>query len=145
MIRRIDQVHAENAYSFLLLHITGIPQIHVQNYVVRRSVRLSQETQSCPSMTIVRSRIITGRNRIDEREKLCISSTAGLQLSQQLLPLAIEHGQKTGFRDVAGPHSVEMVAHFLVIGRDRFRYGSRGAAHSQKPASHLLSRTDFRE
>src|SRR4029453_14583951 len=107
MIRRMDQVHAENAHSFLLLHINGISQIHVQNYVIDHSVRLGPETQSYPSMQIVRSPIITRRNRIDEREKLRISSTAGLQLSQQLLPFAVEHGQEPGFRNVAGPHSVE--------------------------------------
>src|SRR5690348_3140793 len=106
MIGRIDQVHAENAHGFLLPHITRIPQIHVQNYVLRRRLRLSPETQPDPSMTIVSSRVIPSGDRINECEKLRIGSTAGLQLSQQLLPLAVEHGDETRFRDIARPRSV---------------------------------------
>lgn len=64
MIRGIDQVHTENAHSFLLLYIAGGPRIHVQNHVVGCSARLLQVTQSRPSLAVVCSRIVPGRDGI---------------------------------------------------------------------------------
>ena len=45
--------------------------------------------------------------------------------------------------NVASPCSINLVADFLVISRNRLRNSAGRGAHKQKPARHLLSRADL--
>src|SRR5262245_16481475 len=96
-------------------------------------------------MTIVRSRIIPRRNGIYKREKLGVDSAAGLQLSEHLHPLGLEHCLEAWFGDIACPDSIEVIAYFLVVGGDCLGYRAGGASYAQKPTSYFLTGTDLRE
>ncbi len=115
----------------------------MQNNVVQRVLGLPEKTQSHPTVTVIGSCVISCRDRIYKREKLGVGSSGGLQLRQQLLPLALQHGLHARPGNIASPCSVKLVADLLVVSRNRLRNGAGGGTHTEKPACYLLPRADL--
>jgi len=68
-----------------------------------------------------------------------------VQLGAQLGPLVVQYGFKALLGNIARTRSVEIVAHFLIVGGNGFGDGAGCAAYNQEPARDFLSGSDFGE
>src|SRR5262249_47161990 len=96
-------------------------------------------------MGIVGPGVVASRNRIQKGKKTSARTASLLQLRQQLGPLVLQHGFKPLPGNVARTGAVQVVADFLVVGRDGFGDGAGGAAYDQEPARDFLSGANFGE
>ena len=68
----IDKVNAQDADSLLLERVRRIPQVDVENYVVRLAARLQLEPQADPTVRLIGSGIVAGGDGINKREKASV-------------------------------------------------------------------------
>src|SRR5215510_8397497 len=82
-------------------------------------------------------------DRVRENEKCAFVSTRFVEPLKQKVELILQHRLKTLAADVTLSRAVDCVAYGHVIGRDRFRHRTSGAARSEKPARDFLAGADF--
>src|SRR5579859_8050081 len=89
---RMNKIYAKDADSLLLQEVRRIPQVDVQQNVVRLSTGLELKSQAHPTVGLICSGIVACGDGIDKREKARLRPASFLQLFEELSPLAIEHG-----------------------------------------------------
>jgi len=60
-------------------------------------------------------------------------------------PFFVQHRLKTLFGNISRAGTVEIVAHFLIVGGDRLRDRAGSASDRKEPASDFLAGADFSE
>src|SRR5215469_8689764 len=142
---RVDEVYTQCAKGFLLEKIRGILQVDMQQNVVVLASRLTLKAQTDPTVSFVRSGVVTCGNGVHKTEKAGLRSASFVQLVEQLSPFAIQHGIEALSGYIARAGTVEIIANLLVVGRDGFGNGSGGSSDDQKPARDFLTGADFGE
>src|SRR5580765_2144843 len=141
----IDEIYAENAHSGLLSQVAVIAQVDVENNVVGRGLRLRLKADANPAVTFVISGEVARRDSVDKRKEARRGPAAGAQLRKEIRPLALEHGLQARLRNVPRAGTIEIIADFLVVSRDRLSDSAGGCTDLKKPACDLLTRSDLSE
>src|SRR5215472_10354312 len=126
----IDQVYAKDANSLLLEEVGRISHVDVQHHVAWLASRLELKAQAHPTVRLICSSIVARGDGIDKGEKARLRPSSFLQLFEELVPLAIQHGFKSFSGDVTDSGAVEIVADFLIVSRNGFGDRARGPSHS---------------
>src|SRR5580692_11555220 len=141
----IDKVHAQNADSLLLEGVGRIPQVDMENYVVRLAARLQLEPQADPTVRLICPGVVAGGDGINEREEASVRSATFAQLVDELDPFAIQHGLEAFSGNVTRTGTVQIVADFFVVRGDRFGNCPGGSSYNQKPSHDFLACPNFGE
>ncbi len=143
--RGVDEIDAQNTDGFLLQDIGRIAHINVQQELVGRAAGLQLKPETDPSVGVIGSGVVTRGDGINKRKEARMRAARVIQLGAQLRPLIVQHGFEALLGNIARTSAVEIVAHFLIVGRDGFGHGTGGAAYYQEPARDLLSGANFGE
>ena len=143
--RAEEQVHPDDPERFLLVDVRFVEHPHMNDDLTRLAARLRLETHPQPSVRFVMLLETARRHRIGENKKGAYAAELLVQSLDQQLVFVVEHGLETITAHVAVGRSVDRVAERHVVGRHRFRHGSRRAAHVEKTPRHFLAGADFGE
>src|SRR5215472_4536766 len=139
----VNQVYAQDANGLLLEDARSIPHVDVENYLVRFSARLQLESQPHPAVRLICSSVVEGGDGIDKGKEASVRSAAFIELVKELGPLTIQHSFKAFSGNVTCTGTVQIVADFLVIRRDRFGNCPGGSSYDQEPSHDFLASTNF--
>src|ERR1700727_673506 len=106
----IDKVHAQDADSLLLDEVGGIPQVDMENNVVRWAARLQLEPQADPTVRLICSGVVAGGDGVNKGKEASVRSTTFVQLVHELGPFAIQYGLEAFSEHVTRTQTLHIVA-----------------------------------
>src|ERR1700744_5822574 len=115
----------------------------MEDDVVRFTAKLQLEAQADPTVRLVGSSVVAGGDGINKRKEASGRSTALVQLIDELSPFALQHGLDAFPGNVARTRTVQIVADFLVVRRDRLGNRPGCSSYNEEPSHDFLASANF--